>query len=131
MLFGKKKQKKSIGKEGEKIAAEFLKRKGFRIITRNFKNNKGRQLGEIDIIAEKDKELVFVEVKTRELEKYHGTLPEENITFSKIQKLNKIASSYININGFWDKSYHFDAISVWLSKDFKKYDIKHIENIFI
>ena len=55
MLFGKKKQKKSIGKEGEKIAAKFLKRKGFRIITRNFKNNNGRQLGEIDIIAEKDK----------------------------------------------------------------------------
>lgn len=131
MLFVQKKQEKNIGKEGEKLAAEFLKRKGYKIIARNFKNSKGRQLGEIDIIAERNKELIFVEVKTREFEKYQETLPEENITFSKIQKLNKIASSYVNINGFWDKSYRFDAISVWLSKDFKKFRIKHIESIFI
>lgn len=131
MLFWKEKQRKSMGMEGENLAAKFLKNKGYKIIARNFKNNQGRQLGEIDIIVEKNKEIIFVEVKTRELEKYRETLPEENITPSKLQKLNKIAISYIKMNNFLDKPYHFDAVSVWLSKDFKKYEMKHIENIFL
>ena len=130
MLFWKKKNK-GTGAEGEEIAARFLIERGYKIVKRNFKNLKGRQLGEIDIIAEKNKEIIFVEVKTRNLEKYRGTLPEENITFQKLNKLNKIASSYIKQNNLWHHSYHFDSVSVWLSRDFKEYKIKHIENIFI
>lgn len=131
MLFWKEKKRKSLGARGEDIAAKFLKDKGYKIIERNFKNYKGRQLGEIDIIAKKNKEIIFVEVKTRELEKYQGTLPEENITFSKLHKLSKIANSYIKTENLWNFPYHFDAISVWLSEDQKKAKIKHIENIFI
>lgn len=131
MLFWKEKKRKSLGASGEDIAAKFLKDKGYKIIERNFKNYKGRQLGEIDIIAKKNKEIIFVEVKTRELEKYQGTLPEENITFSKLHKLSKIANSYIKTENLWNFPYHFDAISVWLSQDYKKAKIKHIENIFI
>ena len=131
MFFWKEKERKSLGSQGEFLASEFLKEKGYKIITRNFKNCKGRQLGEIDIIAEKNKEIIFIEVKTRELNKHQNTLPEENITLSKLKKLNKIATSFIKMNNFWNRRYHFDAISVWLSQDFKKYRIKHIENIFI
>lgn len=131
MLFWKEKKRKSMGASGEDIAAKFLKDKGYKIIERNFKNYKGRQLGEIDIIAEKNKEIVFVEVKTRELAKYQGTLPEENITFSKLHKLSKIANSYIKTKNLWSLSYHFDAVSVWLSQDYKTAKVKHIENIFI
>jgi Holliday junction resolvase-like predicted endonuclease len=72
-----------------------------------------------------------VEVKTRSLEKYEKTLPEENITRSKLHKLSKIANSYIKMNNLWDCPYHFDAVSVWLDKDSKNFQIKHIENIFI
>jgi putative endonuclease len=122
---------KSLGERGENEAVLYLKKKGYKIIARNFKNNKGRQLGEIDIIAQKNKEIVFVEVKTREMEKYHETLPEENITLSKLKKLNKIANLYIRINNLWEYNYHFDAISVWLGRDGKKKNIKHLENIFI
>lgn len=131
MIFFQKKENKSAGAKGEEIAARFLIGKGYRIIGRNFKNYKGRQLGEIDIIAEKSKEIIFVEVKTRDLKKYGKTLPEENITRSKLHKLSKIANSYIKMNNLWDHPYHFDAVSVWLSQDFNKYEIKHIENIFI
>ncbi|MFH0969732.1 MAG: YraN family protein [Patescibacteria group bacterium] len=126
-----RKKNLNIGSEGEEVAAGFLKEKGYKILVRNFKNLRGRQLGEIDIIAEKNKEIVFIEVKTRELEKYGKTLPEENITFSKLRKLNKIANSYIKMNNLWNYPYHFDAVSVWLSHDFKKFEIKHIEDIFI
>jgi putative endonuclease len=55
----------NIGEVGEKAAKKFLKKKGFKIVELNYQNNKGRRLGEIDIIAKKDGEIVFVEVKTR------------------------------------------------------------------
>ncbi len=131
MIFWKKEKSKKIGARGEDIATKFLKERGYKIIDRNFKNYKGRQIGEIDIIAEKNKEIIFVEVKTRDLEKYGKTLPEENITRSKLHKLSKIASSYIKINNLWNYPYHFDAISIWLDNDSKIFKIKHIENIFI
>ena len=50
-----------LGKNGEEIATEFLRKKGYKILERNFEASQG----EIDIIAKDDKELVFVEVKTR------------------------------------------------------------------
>lgn len=131
MIFWKKEKDKKTGASGEEIAAKFLKGKGYKIVERNFKNYKGRQVGEIDIIAEKNKEIIFVEVKTRNLEKYSETLPEENITRSKLHKLSKIASSYIKTNNLWNYPYHFDAVSVWLGKDSNNFKIKHIENIFI
>jgi putative endonuclease len=131
MIFWKKKEEMDTGARGEEIAASFLMEKGYKIIKRNYKNFKGKQLGEIDIIAEKNKEIIFVEVKTRNLEKYQETLPEENITSQKLRKMSKIAVSYIKSNNLWDCPYHFDAISVWLSRDLKKYKIKHIESIFI
>lgn len=131
MFFWKKNKDKSSGAEGENIAAKFLIDKGYQIIDRNFKNIKGRQLGEVDIIAKKDEEIIFVEVKTRNLEKYQDTLPEENITSQKLKKINKIAYSYIKSNDLWRHPYRFDAISVWLSRDYENYKIKHIENMFI
>jgi putative endonuclease len=131
MIFWRKKNNQGLGAKGESLAADYLKKKGYRIIQRNYKNKIGRQIGEIDIIAEKGNEIVFVEVKTRELSKYYGTLPEENITQSKIHKLEKIATSYIKLNNYWNRDYHFDAISVWLSDDYDEFKIKHIESIFI
>jgi putative endonuclease len=132
MLFWKKQEEnKSMGAEGEKRAADFLKHNGYAIVARNFKNNRGRRVGEIDVIAKKGEEIIFVEVKTRELSRYGNTLPEENITASKLHKLDKIATAYIRINKLWNHPYRFDAVSVWLSDDFKEMKIKHIENIFI
>src|SRR4030065_1733350 len=106
----------NLGKRGEQAAAEFLKSNGYEIIGMNFKNSLGRVIGEIDIIAKElaSQELVFVEVKTREYHKYKDTLPEENITPSKIRKLSKIASAWLNSKNLSDASYRFDAVSVWL-----------------
>lgn len=122
-----------IGKLGEQVAAKFLKDNGYDIIEMNFKNNFGRRLGEIDIIAKDGvkNELVFVEVKTREYQKYKDTLPEENITHSKLRKLSRIASAYLNYKNLSDASYRFDAVSVWLDHNSKMAKIKHIRNIFL
>lgn len=119
------------GKQGEQAAANFLKSNGYDILCRNFKNDFGRRLGEIDIIAEdkNENEIVFVEVKTREFNKYKNTLPEENITYSKLRKLAKIASAYLHKNNLQDKNYRFDAVSVWLDFETHTAKIKHIQNI--
>lgn len=131
MLWNKDKKEKSLGQLGEDAAVKFLKRQGYKIVERNFKNRVGRQVGEIDIVARKNGEMVFVEVKTRNLENYGETLPEENITPSKLHKLAKIANTYMHCKKLLDTPYHFDAISVWIDADHQAAKIKHMKNIFI
>ena len=122
----------NFGKDGEMAATDFLKNNGYTILGLNFKNETGRILGEIDIIAKdlETKELVFVEVKTRDYQKYKDTLPEENITPSKLRKLNKIATNYLQKNNLRDVIYRFDAISVWLDYETRRAKIKHLKSIF-
>jgi len=123
--------KNNLGPEGEKVAVDYLKSKGYKIIEQNYTNNSGRQLGEIDIIAKEKDILVFVEVKTRNFKNYSQTLPEENITSSKLRKLSKIANQYLYQNKILDNPYRFDAISVWLNYENRKAKIKHIESIYL
>lgn len=129
ILFWKKKPK-STGSLGEDLAVKYLKKKGYKIIERNFSNPFGRRLGEIDIIAKKDKGLVFVEVKTIDSEGCEKTLPEEKITPVKLRKLSKAAQFYVKSKNLWDFPYRFDAVSVWIGSDGKTARIKHIESIF-
>ncbi|MDD5164906.1 MAG: YraN family protein, partial [Patescibacteria group bacterium] len=57
-----KTQKQLLGNLGEDLAVEFLEKQGYKIIERNLKTGR---VGEIDIIARKDGELIFIEVKTK------------------------------------------------------------------
>ena len=123
--------KNNIGVKGEEVATDYLKRKGYKIIEKNYTNNLGRQLGEIDIIAKEKDAFVFVEVKTRNLKNYSETLPEENITQSKLRKLSKIANQYLYTNKLLEKPYRFDAISVWLDIENNLAKVKHIESIYL
>jgi putative endonuclease len=120
-----------IGKTGEQVAAEFLKNNGYEILHMNFKNNSGRRLGEIDIIAREKSsgELVFAEVKTREYKNYKDTLPEENITPAKLRKLSRIASFYLYEKKLGAADYRFDAISVWMGENGQPARIKHIKSL--
>jgi len=123
----------NIGRLGEEIAANFLRSHNYEIICLNFQNTSGRRLGEIDIIAKDlpSEELVFVEVKTRDYQKYGHTLPEENITREKLRKLQKIAQAYLRQNNLLDCDYRFDAISVWADTKTRLAKVKHLENIFL
>ncbi|MBU2028601.1 YraN family protein [Patescibacteria group bacterium] len=125
--------RENTGKTGEKVAVNFLKEHGYEILTLNFKNNFGRRLGEIDIIAREKvaRQIVFVEVKTRDFQKYQNTLPEENITYSKLRKLEKIAQFYLRLNHLSADNYRFDAISVLLDKENHKAQIRHLKNIYL
>lgn len=123
----------TTGQTGERVAVNFLKEHGYEILTVNFKNSFGRRLGEIDIIAQDitARQIVFVEVKTRDFKKYQNTLPEENITYSKLRKLEKIAQFYLRINRLSAADYRFDAISVLLDKESRKAQIRHLKNIYL
>ena len=133
MTSTQKQRSETTGKVGERIAANFLQKNGYEILCLNFQNTSGRRLGEIDIIAQdkKEKELVFVEVKTRDSQKYGHTLPEENITFAKLKKMQRIAQDYLRKNKLLDAAYRFDAVSVWLNNETRIAKIKHLKNIFL
>lgn len=117
-----------IGELGEKIAEQYLKKNGYKILDKNFTNSFGKKLGEIDIIAKSKNVLVFIEVKTRSS---LIAIPEENITFSKLKKLTKIINIYISTKKLWDSSYRLDAISITINKNSKKYSLKHLKNIYL
>jgi Holliday junction resolvase-like predicted endonuclease len=70
-------------------------------------------------------------VKTRNLQKYSATLPEENITYSKLHKLSKIAENYLRQRNLLDYAYRFDAVSVWLDPEMRQAKIKHLRNIYL
>ena len=123
--------KNKIGAKGEEVAASYLKQKGFQILEKNYTNNLGTRLGEIDIIAKEKASLVFVEVKTRNLKNYAETLPEENITRSKLRKLSKIANQYLYQKKILDHPYRFDAVSVWLDLESNLAKVKHLESIYL
>lgn len=123
--------KKSLGNLGEKIAADYLKNKKYKIIALNYANPSGRRLGEIDIIAEDltKNELVFVEVKAREMQKFQNTNPEENVNYHKLRKMDKIAYFYVKQNNLDNCDYRFDIISVWINLTSRRAKIKHLKAI--
>lgn len=123
-------KKSTLGAEGELFAKKYLISEGYRILETNFRNMKGKQLGEIDIIAEKNDELVFIEVKTRVGEYGKSILPESNITPRKLAKINRVSLIYIKLRNLWDKKYRFDAISIYIHPQTKNSTINHIKNIY-
>lgn len=129
-MFWQKKEK-NIGLRGEELARKYLKRKGYKIIDSNYQNKIGRRLGEIDIIAKFEEQIIFVEVKSRVAKLGNFILPEENITRDKLHKLEKIAKDYIRENNLWDKAYRFDAVLILFDKDEKEaVEFRHLESIF-
>ncbi len=126
-----KKQTKSAGNFGEDVATDFLRKKGYRILDRNYANTKGRRLGELDIVAEYKGEIVFVEVKTREW-KENAPLPEESVTRTKLHRLEKIAVSYLRAKKREAFPYHFDVLSIFLdAMNGKIREIRHLERVFL
>lgn len=120
-----------IGKKGEDLAVEFLRKKGYKIIERNFRKG----YGEIDIIAvdpsvysgSKNPILVFFEVKTRTSEKF-GT-PFESITSWKLRQLLKTAEYYSHSHKNLPCELRVDAIAVVLDSSNNLVSIEHMENI--
>lgn len=112
---------KIVGKSGEDIACEFLKKNGYEIIERNFHYSR---MAEIDIIAKKKDTLVFVEVKTRSNENYGH--PFEAVSHKKLEHIFKASQAYMQITDEEYKKFRIDIISVLGVENPK---IEHLENV--
>ncbi len=96
----------SLGYRGETYASEYLIKKGYEILERNYATKKG----EIDIIARKDNEIVFAEVKSRRTLNPEY-LPKEAVTFEKQRRIISAALDYIQKENL-DAAFIFDVIEV-------------------
>lgn len=109
-----------LGNKGEQVACDFLLTKGFSIIGRNYRYRRA----EIDIIAKKDKLLVFVEVKSRTNIQFGE--PEASVSNKKASLIVAAAENYI-IKADWLYDIRFDIISIrWGAQPF----ITHLEDAF-
>jgi len=116
---------RAVGDIGEGIAARFLSRKGYEIIGRNVKTF----VGEIDIVARKDPEIVFVEVKTRRFPAL--AQPYASVTVKKQKKLIQCALCYISMKGLEEAFWRIDVISIEVKNIFgfiKTVGLEHFEN---
>jgi putative endonuclease len=111
------------GKEAEDLACTFLEEKGYIVKKRNFHYGK---LGELDIVAEINDILVFVEVKARSNDSYGS--PLDSLTPRKQFQIKKVAEGYYYINKLKDKESRFDIITIDYSKN--PPEIEHLESAF-
>lgn len=125
--------KQVVGRIGEDLACRFLERKGFCVVDRNYR----KFIGEIDIIAQKDEMLYFIEVKTVSRENYGsregvlGHRAEDNLHPQKLKRLSRAINSYLQEKrAGMDCEWQCDAVIVNLFMEEKKAKIKYLENIF-
>ena len=119
MAVGRKKdiQNKRLGRKGEKQALHYLKRNGYKILERNYKN----PFGEVDIIAAKRGIVAFVEVKTRQNDNYGA--PSEAVDSRRRDKYVQAAKYYF-YGKIIDVTVRFDIIEILRG------EINHIEDAF-
>ena len=115
-------KRKEIGDIGEKLARDFLKKRGYRIRETNYRCREG----EIDIVAEKKGYLVLIEVRTRTSSDFGS--PEESVTFTKKEKLITSALTYMPSHENLPENWRIDFVAIELDQNGKVTRIELIEN---
>ena len=109
-IFTSDKQK--IGEIGENKAIEFLMKQNFKILDRNYT----KKWGEIDIVAEKDNKIYFIEVKSVSHETYSGYRPEDNMHPWKQKRLSRTIQTYLLSKPIHEeKEWQVDLLVVYLN----------------
>ena len=114
--------RKRLGRWGEDLAARYLQERGYVIRVRNYRYS---NVGEVDLVAERDAQLVFVEVRTRRGDAY-GT-PEESITPAKQSRLAEVAQAYVQEHE-WAGDWQIDVVAVELTSRGKLLRVTHLPN---
>jgi len=107
-----------LGRQGERLAEEYLRDKGYRILERNYRN----RLGEVDIICQDSNTIVFVEVKTRSQTLFGR--PEEAVTRAKRAKIERLSQWYLAEKRLEDSDVRLDVVSVRLDSGLES--VEHI-----
>ena len=111
-----------IGEVGEALARKYLEQQGYTILEQNYRT----RYAEIDLVAQRDKTCVFVEVRTKIGEQFGS--PEDTINKKKLWKMRKNAEVYVARVRQADLA-RIDAICVVLEQDFTQRRLTHYENI--
>ena len=110
-----------LGRQGERMAEDHLRSKGYTILKRNYRSGHC----EADLIATKDQELIIIEVKTRSTS-VHGQ-PELAIDSKKKENLRHVAEAYQEVHDC-SMDIRFDILSIILTRT--QVRIKHFEDAF-
>ena len=121
--------RRSLGRQGEAVAAKALKRKGYRIVARSRRD----RLGELDLVAidgrsRKSRTIVFVEVKTRR--SHDAGHPAEAVGEEKQQRLTRLALSFLKRHHLLEYPSRFDVVAVTWPDDDGKPTVEHIVGAF-
>jgi putative endonuclease len=114
--------KDALGRQGEQLAVEYLKKAGFRILDRNYRCADG----EIDIVAADRRKLVACEVKTRSGVRY-GT-PVEAVTRPKLRRLRRLAVHWAGTHGLIFDELRVDIVGVLRSPS-GDFTIEHLRGV--
>jgi putative endonuclease len=115
-------QKQILGREGEQIAERYLKKKGYRLVERNYRC----PVGELDLIVLDRQVIVFVEVKTRMDDSFGG--PLESVHSRKQQRMIQAAQFFLSQQRLHHREARFDVVGV--SFVGRETTIEHIQNAF-
>ena len=121
-----------IGQVGEDIACKFLMKHGFTVLERNYT----KKWGEIDIIAQKEDVLYFVEVKSKSVSGLdfvspETSRPEDNMHPWKLKRLSRVIETYLISKRLGNIKWQFDLLVVYLDIDKKMARVNRIENIIL
>ena len=115
-------QKQVLGREGELIAEKYLRKKGYKLVERNFRC----PLGELDLIVLDRRVIVFVEVKTRSDDRFG--VPLESVHRHKQQRMIKAALFFLSRHRLHHRDARFDVIGISFAG--REPMVRHIENAF-
>lgn len=113
---------RQVGKSGEDCAVRFLKKKGYKVIERNYRCI----FGEIDLVATDKDEIVFVEVKSRRSKGFGN--PEAAVDINKQKKISRIAMNYLMEKELGDHNARFDVVAIHFLPEGERVEI--IKNAF-
>ncbi len=113
---------KDFGNQGEDFAAQYLEKRGCRILERQFRS----PMGEIDIIAEEKNTILFVEVKTRR--PTHYGIPAQAVGRTKQRRIIRTAVWYMQEKRIEEKPCRFDVAEVLYERG--SYTVQYYENAF-
>lgn len=122
-----------IGKIGEDLACRFLMKHGFSVLERNYT----KKWGEIDIIAQKDNMIYFVEVKSKQADLSNGGVmfetgrPEENMHPWKLMRLRRVVETYLISKRVGNTPWQFDLLVVYIDTNKRLGRVKILENIIL
>ncbi len=116
-------RKKLLGKKGENLACDYLRSHRYLILERNFQ----KRYGELDIVALKDKTLIFFEVKTRVGHRFGR--PEEAVTPRKLHEVVQTAHYYKLLHPELPDAMQIDVIAIELDFDHTLISFNHIPNV--